>query len=96
MINFTLTADQTLCQEIAEAYWKAATSENREISTYTTPVYRNLQRAVIASVRAVYGLGEVRARRVLDLLSELGPNDGAIGTNGFGIFSYVQYVKENR
>jgi hypothetical protein len=92
----TLTHEQKLCQTIAEAYWQAATSNDHAIANWKSPTYRALQRAFLASVRTVYGLGARRAERVLDLLSELGPNDGAYGTSGYGVASYVEYVRTNR
>ena len=95
-IAHTLTDDMKLCQTLAEAFWQAATSNDRAIANYTSPTYKAVQRAFLVSVRTVYGLGARRAERVLDLLSELGPNDGVYGTSGYGVASYVEYVRTSR
>lgn len=92
-----MSRDEDMCQAIAESYWRAATSDNQLVARYDSPVYRSLDRAFVASVRAVYGLSLVKARRVRDMLSELGPHDGAAGTGPlWGVKSYVAYVKARR
>ena len=88
--------DERICQLAAEALWQAATSNNVAVARYDSATYRALERAFTASVREVYGLSALKARRVLNLLEELGPNDGANGTSGWGVQSYVQYARDNR
>jgi hypothetical protein len=90
-----LTEDQVYVQRLAEMMWKTATSENHAIARYDLPVYANLERALIAAIREVYGLTLLKARRVRDLLSKYGPDDSLTGTTGRGIASYVQFVREN-
>lgn len=92
----TLSPDEKFCQDLAEAFWAAATSENRNIAHYRSPVYRHLEIALISAIKITYGMTELKARRVRDLLAELGPFDGAYGTRDYGIKSYAQYVRENR
>lgn len=87
--------ERKLVQTIAVALWEAATSDNREISTYNTIIYRSLERALIESIKTVYHVGPTRARKVRDLLAEYGPDDSLQGTNGRGIVSYVEYVKNH-
>jgi hypothetical protein len=87
-----LTADQVLAQQLAEAYWAVATSDNHAIAWYRGPVYRHMTLALVAAVREAYGLPDLMARRVRDLLSEYGPGDSLRGTTGTGIASYAQFV----
>lgn len=88
--------DAKICQAAAEALYAAATSDNHEIASSDAGIYRTLERAFIASVRTVYGLSDLKARRVRDMLAELGPHDGGAGTAGWGIASYVEYVMTHR
>lgn len=90
-----MTHDEKICQLSAEALWQAATSEN-PIAWARNPAYRALERAFVASVREVYGMGAARASKVRDLLAEYGPHDSLSGTSARGIASYVQYVKAHR
>ena len=86
--------DERICQLTAEALWHAATSENHTVARYDSATYRALERAFVTSVREVYGLSALKATRVRDLLAEFGPNDGAVGTTGYGVQSYVQYARD--
>ena len=89
-----LTPDQVVVQQLAEAldvvhsaHWPRAT---------TTPigrVYPHLLAALHAAIKAVYGIGDVRTRKVLILLANRGADDACPGTSGRGIASYVEYVK---
>jgi hypothetical protein len=94
--NTDITREQRVCQLAAEALWTAATSDDPGISGSWNASYKALERAFVLSVRAVYGLSALKANRVRDLLAELGPDDGAVGTSGWGVASYVEYVKTNR
>lgn len=89
----TLTRDQKICQAAAEALWNAATSERYDIAWCRSPLYKQLERAFVTSVRLVYGLGAIRAGQVRELLAEYGPDDSLTGTNGRGVASYVEFVK---
>lgn len=89
------TEDREFCQQLAEALWLAATSENHEIAAYDSPVYRHLGNAFVSAVRITYGLSEMKARRVRALLAEYGPHDSLTGTSGWGIDSYAQFADEN-
>lgn len=72
-------ADQKLCQQIAETFWQAATSDNTAIASYDSATYRGLERAFIASVRVAYGLSQAKARLVRNVFAEWGPQDvGAV------------------
>lgn len=88
--------DKQACQKIAEALWAAATSENRNIAWGRGTVYRALELALEDALFHVYDIGGRTADHVRDLLSELGPNDGAYGTgNLWGVESYVLFAIEN-
>ena|ERR1700723_548929 len=87
------TADQQLAQQLADAMHAVAFSSNHAIASGRGPVYAPLERALLAAIKIAYGLGDTRARKVRDLLAELGPDDSCRGTSGRGIASYAEYVK---
>jgi hypothetical protein len=91
-----ITRDQATVQRIAESLWNVATSDNHSLASSRSTVYRHLEIALIGALREVYGLSELKARRVRDQLAEYGPDDSLRGTTGRGINSYVQFVKANR
>lgn len=94
--KFTTASDQAIAQKAAEYLWACATSENHNIASSRCATYRAAERAFIAAVRTVYGLGQRRAQRVCSLLYFYGPDDTLQGTTGHGIYSYVTWVMTHR
>jgi hypothetical protein len=88
--------DHRIVQLAGEALWQVATSDDSSIARFDSNVYRATEKAFIAAVRVVYGLGAQRARRVRDLLAEYGPHDSLTGTDTRGVQSYVDYVMTTR
>jgi hypothetical protein len=91
-----LTAEQNIAQQLADAMWAVATSENHSIAWGRGDVYAPLDKALHAAIKIAYGIGDTRARKIRYLLSELGPDDTCQGTSGRGIASYAEYVKTHR
>lgn len=89
--------DARSVQQIAEALWNIATSENKEFATYNTTVYRSLETALKAALKVHYKLNRKRANQVRDLLAEYGPYDSLSGTKSGsrGIESYVEYALQH-
>lgn len=88
-----LTASQVLAQRMAEQLWRIATSDSYDISWCRSPVCRHADLAFRAAVRMAYGVSDLVARRVRDLLAEHGPDSSLQGTTGRGVESYVQYAR---
>lgn len=79
------TPEQTV-QEIANAYLCVAFNESSSVASSQRPVYRSMQRALIAAIRQVYGLSALKANRVYDVLIDCTES----------IDYCVRYVKEHK
>jgi len=95
--GYARNADEALVQQIAEAYWAAATSENRDMAFYQSPTYNGLKNALIGSIATAYHMPRRRARAVRNLVAEYGPHDSLQGTSAGsrGVRSYVEFALMN-
>lgn len=82
-----------IAQRMAEAMWAVATSEDHSIAYCRSATYLAVERALLATLREVYHLTPLTARKVRDLLAEYGPLDSLSGTTGWDIASYVQFAR---
>lgn len=72
----TVTTDRTerrdeamrICQQICDAYAAVAYSDVPEINYPDSTVYKNMRRALIASIRVAYNVTALKAERVYDVL----------------------------
>jgi hypothetical protein len=96
MTRPNLTPAQDIAQTSAEYLWKVATCEDHAVAASDSPVYRAAEAGFLANIRLAYGLSEGEASAVRDLFSDLGPNDTARGTAGWGIASYAEYCAVTR
>lgn len=89
-MSITLTPAQAIAQQAAELLWSCATCEDHAVASYRSPVYLAAEQAFEAAAKQAYGLTGPEWGALRDLLSELGPQDSARDTDGWGIYSYVQ------
>jgi hypothetical protein len=80
----------TNAQAATETFWKIATSDDVNIASSDSPVYRAAEKALISAIREEHGVSLKVARAARQLLSEYGPDDSLTGTYGHrGMTSYV-------
>lgn len=93
-----LSRDAQSVEDAARVYWACATSENRVIAAGDGAVYKSARKTVKTLVMAVYEMSDYMAEKVMDILSELGPDDSHIDScpGEWGMRSYVSGVNSRR
>lgn len=85
-------------ETMADAMWRAATSDNHLIASSRGPIYRNLEGSLLEVIKVVYKVDYETAQEIRDMLSELGPNDAYSDSPAkyYGITSYAAGVINSR
>ena len=74
-------ADDILLSKVAAACYAAGTSDDHDIASSRSFVYRALEEALVDTLFHVFRLTTSEARHARDLLSEYGLDDSLTGTS---------------